>query len=74
MNDRDGGLVFPNPEIGIKEFGRAAACPGLTLRDYFAAHAIIGWRDSPRLSAEDDAKEAYLVADAMIKARETSNG
>ncbi len=74
MNDRDGGLVFPNPAIGIQEFGRADACPGLTLRDYFAAHAIIGWRDSPRLSSEDDAKEAYLVADAMIKAREIFNG
>ena len=74
MNDRDGGLVFPNSAIGIEEFGRADACPGLTLRDYFAAHAIIGWRESPRLSAEEDAKEAYLVADAMIKARDASNG
>jgi hypothetical protein len=72
MSDRDGGLVFPNPAIGIQEFGRIDAYPGLTLRDYFAAHAIIGWRDSPRLSSEDDAKEAYLVADAMIKARETT--
>lgn len=70
MSNKHKELVFPNRDLGIEEFGRGGAYLGLTLRDYFAAQAIIGWRDSPRLSAEEDAKEAYLVADAMIKARE----
>jgi len=46
---------------------------GMDLRDYFAAKAMpsiipIGVENS--LNAEFVAKEAYLIADAMMKARE----
>jgi len=67
MNDTP---AFPNPHyINHK---------GMTLRDYFAAKAMQGLIASPRgtpdgRDATDTyyAKCAYLVADAMMKARET---
>jgi hypothetical protein len=50
---------------------------GMTLRDYFAANAMQGLIASPRgtpdgRDATDTyyAKSAYLMADAMMKARE----
>jgi hypothetical protein len=50
---------------------------GMTLRDYFAAKALQGLIASPRGTPDGRdatdiyyAKCAYLVADAMIKARE----
>ena len=58
--------------------GPAFPCPdhdGLTLRDYFAAKALMGMLasrnpNSPRFHPDDDAAYVYAVADAMIKARE----
>jgi hypothetical protein len=41
---------------------------GMTLRDYFAAKAML--RTSVNTSYEDLAKTAYKIADAMLKARE----
>jgi hypothetical protein len=46
----------------------------LTLRDYFAAQALMGMMasrnpNSPRFNPEDDAAYVYAVADAMLKAR-----
>jgi hypothetical protein len=40
----------------------------MTLRDYFAAHAIneVGWYEN----MDNSAAMAYLIADAMLKARE----
>lgn len=40
---------------------------GMTLRDYFAAKAML--RTSVNTSYEDLAKTAYKIADAMLKAR-----
>jgi transcriptional regulator with XRE-family HTH domain len=47
---------------------------GMTLRDYFAAKALMGMMasrnpNSPRFQPEDDAAYVYAVADAMLKAR-----
>jgi hypothetical protein len=47
---------------------------GMTLRDYFAAKALMGLigsrnPNSPRFHPEDDAAYVYAVADAMLKAR-----
>jgi len=41
---------------------------GMTLRDYFAAKAIneVGWYEN----MDNSAAMAYLIADAMLKARE----
>jgi len=41
---------------------------GMTLRDYFAAQAML--RTSVGSSYEQLAKNAYEIADAMMKARE----
>ena len=46
----------------------AAAQTGITLRDYFAAKAML--RTSVGSSYEQLAKNAYEIADAMMKARE----
>ncbi|GKV89326.1 hypothetical protein [Pectobacterium carotovorum] len=52
--------------------------PGMTLRDYFAAKAMQGWLSSYGVdavhpahsgNAVDAAKNAYALADAMLKAR-----
>jgi hypothetical protein len=42
---------------------------GMTLRDYFAAKAML--RISVNTSYEDLAKTAYKIADEMLKARES---
>jgi len=47
---------------------------GMTLRDYFAAQALVGLlagRESRRMFTNEDAtKSAYYMADAMLEARE----
>ena len=48
-------------------------CTGMTLRDYFAAKAMEGMYAKgsfPTGIMLDTAKEAYEMADAMLKARE----
>ena len=44
---------------------------GMKLRDYFAAKALQGMLAEPSLRAtpEEFAQRAYIIADAMIKAR-----
>ena len=50
-------------------------CTGMTLRDYFAAKAMQAMIAEPSLKAtpEEFAQRSYMVADAMIKAREKTN-
>jgi len=58
--------AFP---VGLEAFGEDKV--GMTLRDYFAAKAmqfLLGYEES---NLENDAKHAYAMADAMLKARET---
>lgn len=47
---------------------------GMTLRDYFAAKAMQGFmanKSNPmRFDPDNDAKWAYMIADAMLAARE----
>jgi len=43
---------------------------GMTLRDYFAARAMQGLVSKSSYDFTDIAKCAYLIADAMLKARE----
>ena len=67
------------------EYGHPAACGGMTLRDYFAAKAMQGFFNnidlykaiskaynctSDESTYKSIAKEAYKIADAMLKARE----
>jgi hypothetical protein len=48
--------------------------PGMTLRDYFAAHALQGLlaadREFPGQDGGKAASRAYVFADAMLKVRE----
>ena len=63
-----GWPAFPT----LEEHGFNSGEPGMTLRDYFAAKALLGLlsdgsiRDKP----EGFAKSAYEVADAMLKERD----
>ena len=57
--------AFPNE--GFNGWGEPFQ--GMTLRDYFAAKAMQGMITRRILSDEDDAKIAYKMADAMLKAR-----
>jgi hypothetical protein len=44
----------------------------MTLRDYFAAKAMFGMIARPgSINPKADSDYAYLIADAMLKARET---
>ena len=44
---------------------------GMTLRDYFAAKAIVAYHaDGEYSPSEDVANWCYRIADAMLKARE----
>ena len=66
--ENNGGTAYPTQ-----------GCEGLTVRDYFAAKAMQGWlagypagSDHPARSEEGFivAELSYLMADAMLKARE----
>lgn len=72
MSKETGGPAFPIDRIAVnKEFGSS----GMTLRDYFAGQAMegynkcirdYGWGEDILL---EHAKQAYAIADAMLKAR-----
>ena len=59
--------AFPTPIISVMQH------QGMTLRDYFAAKAMQGMyanNSFPTGIMFDTAKEAYEMADALLKARE----
>ena len=61
--------AFPRPFSGTKQFAQE----GMSLRDYMAAKAMQGMYANgsfPTGIMLDTAKEAYEMADAMMKARE----
>lgn len=63
-NTNTGGPAFPPSNPGYAH--------GMTLRDYFAAQALSGLISTEAnlsLKPNDWAKEAYMIADAMLKAR-----
>jgi hypothetical protein len=70
---KDGGQAFPLPITLSAEGHEHIAYPGMTLRDYFAAKAmlgiIIGNRADESALTIGAAKDAYAVADAMLRAR-----
>jgi hypothetical protein len=70
-NNNTGGSAFPVPGLhGNSDYD------GMTLRDYFAAKAMQGifagnFPITKKMDADQlVAKAAYLMADAMLKARE----
>jgi len=63
-----GGPAFP-----VGEDALLRNLQGMTLRDYFAAKAMQGMLAcpvQPQSGADLYARDAYFVADAMLKARE----
>ena len=67
--------AFPLHNHGAQTLGMHIS--GMTLRDYFAAKAMQGLIASPRGTPDGKdatdayyAKAAYVMADAMLKARE----
>jgi hypothetical protein len=68
-NTNTGGPAFPSHG----SMGEVAH-DGMTLRDYFAAKAMQGFmanKSNPmHYQPEEDAQWAYMIADAMLKARQ----
>ena len=60
-----GGPAFP-----VKTAMFDCTQPGMTLRDYFAAKAMQGLCANGNRNAQDIARAAYIIADAMLKARQ----
>ena len=67
MSNKNGGPAFPSSIVDD-----SLHVPGMTLRDYFAAKAMLGIMFDPGdvYTNENIALNAYEVADAMLKARE----
>jgi len=69
MTDKTGGPAFP-----ANHFDLAKSEHGMTQRDYFAAKAMQGLLAHPRHSQGSDehmfARDAYKLADAMLKERD----
>ena len=78
---KDGGPAFPIPDIYVPDEHRGcvSGSVGMTLRDYFAAAALSAmFIDRARMNELRDGRgsgmveteTAYILADAMLKARE----
>jgi hypothetical protein len=65
-----GGPAFPR---NILDHGHGVITThesGMTLRDYFAAKAMQALITRIPMSGAERARDAYIIADAMLKARE----
>ncbi len=76
MSTKDtGGLAFPRP-FSVDDADPDISYPahtGMTLRDYFAAKAMMGLGCNPNhvnMTDDEIAKWSYNLADAMLKARD----
>lgn len=71
-HQNDGGPAFPFTEH-TPDGSLYSEQPGMTLRDYFAAQVLVGLsvRREGKCN-EDDARNAYALADAMLRAREAA--
>lgn len=63
--------AFPCPMIPCDDHGgfTEVRFTGLTIRDYFAAHALQGMLARENHYTTDAAEVSYAYADAMMKAR-----
>lgn len=78
--DYDGGPAFPRPHSECSATDCISSQEGMTLRDYFAAQALVGAMSGDTLSAltrtfggstvSGLARCAYELADAMLAERE----
>ena len=67
MTTNTGGPAFPTGTGGNTPYSN-----GMTLRDFFAAKAMMscGFIVRPYYTTDEAAKDCYRMADAMLKARE----
>ena len=75
MKTNDGGAAFPMgiPDVhdGSGGGSQGFAQPGMTLRDYFAGQALIGFASKHNHGdGELYAADSYRVADAMLEQRD----
>ena len=71
MSNNTGGPAFPQPDMVDDGALISVGSTGMTLRDYFAAKAIIAYHSDGEFSnSEDVASWCYRLADAMLEARE----
>jgi hypothetical protein len=69
--------AFPTPTFSISDEARVTAVGGeggMDLRDYFAAKALQGFCADPEFSWNSDeqlAERVYVIADAMMDARQS---
>jgi len=66
MDKNDGGPAFPGR---YWDGQKKADHFGMSLRDYFAAQALLGLIVNPQFSPDGCATRAYRVANAMIAER-----
>ncbi len=70
----DGGPAFPHEPYHYSPMIWSDGGPGMTLRDYFAAHALAGYFAAPHTPHHCDGKATseyiWSIADAMIAARD----
>ena len=63
-------------QTGGPAFPTGTAFQGMALRDYFAAKAMLGLMASPHMpdafNVQPVADKAYMIADAMLEARDGS--
>ena len=69
-NTNTGGPAFPH-EYFDKQLNQGRVMHGMTLRDYFAAKALLSYWSDPDVVGNLDtaAAWAYDMADAMLEAR-----
>jgi len=70
------GITDPVERDRIYIAATARAAQGMTLRDYFAAHALQGLCADPTTAGTKGielAEECYQLADAMLAAREVQS-
>jgi hypothetical protein len=73
MSINNGGPAFPRHALEIKlpDGSVVPKDPGMTLRDWFASQALQGLLASTKTSdGLTIAKDAYILADAMLRVRE----
>lgn len=70
MSQSENPSAFPS--VCMNDPGHPASAPGMSLRDWFAGQALVGFIASPALAslaANEIAADAYALADAMLAAR-----
>ena len=73
MDANDGGPAFPTPDTYHPSGQVQHGCYGMSLRDWFAGHALAGMLAAEPYCTSDSktfAIASYALADAMLKQRE----